>query len=426
MMNGNKSVWQFVKRYPILYLLLGMGVGIGAAAAALYLTYHAPSQDLQLLVLFMSASGSITLLSAYFIFRQATRHWFNSLHWVLWASLLLTIMLVVPNVWFPAQMMFINEHDFYLNLSALLFAGITATTFVAWVVRTITTRLDALSQAAEQLAHGDLAARSTVQGKDEIARLATTFNWMAESLQHLDEQKRLIEQTRRDLIAWVSHDLRTPLTTMRAMLEALADGVITDAETVQRYINNSLTEIANLNALINDLFELAQIDAGHLDMHFTYTSLRDLISDVLSRMNAQAAHRHIVLQGDIQPDLQSVYMAPDKIQRVLYNLIDNAFRYTPEAGAITIRAYQEADYVWVDVHNTGEPIAPEHLPHIFNRFYRGEKSRVRNVDGQRNSGLGLAIARGFIEAHHGMIRVESTAERGTTFKLAFPARPMIG
>jgi signal transduction histidine kinase len=145
-----------------------------------------------------------------------------------------------------------------------------------------------------------------------------------------------------------------------------------------------------------------------------------MISDVLSSMSAQALRRQVTLRGSVNPDLDPVYMVPDKIQRVLYNLLDNALRYTPPAGEVTIHAHRKADHVRIDVHNTGSTIDPAHLPLIFNSFYRGESSRVQSEDGHRGTGLGLAIARGFVEAHRGKIWVESQADRGTTFSFTLP------
>jgi signal transduction histidine kinase len=243
---------------------------------------------------------------------------------------------------------------------------------------------------------------------------------MADSLQKIDQQKRLVERTRRDLIAWVSHDLRTPLASLRVMIEAIDDGVVTDPDTVARYVRTSLLELQHLSRLIDDLFELAKLDAGHLEADYDRASLQDLISDVLSSMSAQAARRQVTLRGSVNPGLGPVYIVPDKIQRVLYNLLDNALRYTPPAGEVTIHAHRKADHVRIDVHNTGSTIDPAHLPHIFNSFYRGESSRVQGEDGHRGTGLGLAIARGFVEAHRGKIWVESQVGRGTTFSFTLP------
>jgi signal transduction histidine kinase len=230
-----------------------------------------------------------------------------------------------------------------------------------------------------------------------------------------------LETLRRDLIGWVSHDLRTPLASMRVMIEALADGVVDQPEMVRRYLRTIQGDIRNLSALIDDLFELAQIDAGGLRLEVAPHSLRDLISDTLESMRALTKQKGVDLSGNVAQDVDPVVMAPEKISRVLINLIDNAVRHTPAGGSITVEAWREVgtatqqDRVRVDVRDTGEGIPPTDLPYIFERFYRGEKSRSRATGG---AGLGLAIARGIVEAHGGQLWVESQVGTGSTFSLA--------
>jgi signal transduction histidine kinase len=239
-------------------------------------------------------------------------------------------------------------------------------------------------------------------------------------LQEVDEQKRQLEQTRRDLIAWVSHDLRTPLASLRAMIEALADGVVTDEATVARYLKNSQGEIKHLSQLIDDLFELAQLDAGHYDFTREPSSLSDLISDTLEAMRAQVKPHQVSLEGTVSGEIDPVMMAPEKIQRVLYNLIGNAVRHTPPGGRIAVTARLAEQGVQVDVSDTGEGLKAEDLPRVFDRFYRGESARTRDDNGTRGVGLGLAIVRGLVEAHEGKIWVESQPGQGATFSFTLP------
>jgi signal transduction histidine kinase len=412
-----------MKRFPLLSILSGMSAAL--ALAVLYIIYRLqpPTGDVRLLVVFMSGSGLLTVLLAYLLYRRGIVQWFPSMHWSLLTSVVITVALIFVNVWFTAQLMFISKHDLVLTIALLLYAGLTALLFGLFIVATLTSRIDKLAEAARRLAEGKLDTRLAVEGSDEIAKLAETFNWMASSLQKLDSQKRLVDRTRRTLIAGVSHDLRTPLTTMRVMVEAIADGVVTDPDTVARYVRSTLSELQHLSRLIDDLFEMAKLDAGQLELQFDMSSLNDLISDVLSSMSVQATQHHIRVDGCVNPDADLVYMAPDKIQRVIYNLLDNALSYTPPDGSVTINACRDGAHIRVDVHNTGSFIDPVHAPHVFESFYRGESSRVRGDDGRRGTGLGLAIARGFVEAHRGKIWVDSAPERGTTFSFTLPALP---
>jgi signal transduction histidine kinase len=253
-----------------------------------------------------------------------------------------------------------------------------------------------------------------VSGNDELAELATAFNRMATQLQEADLHQKELETLRRDLIGWVSHDLRTPLTSMRVMIEALADGVVNEPEIVQRYLRTIKGEIRSLSVLIDDLFELAQLDAGGLRFNVAPHSLRDLVSDTLESLHALSQQKGVELQGHVAADVDPVVMAPEKISRVLTNLIGNAVRHTPAGGTVTVKAWREpgSQQVRVDVSDTGEGILPDDLPHIFERFYRGEKSRSRSSGG---AGLGLAIAKGIIEGHGGKLWVESQVGQGSTF-----------
>lgn len=411
-----------MKRFPLLSILSGMSAALALAVLVVVLKINPPAKDVRLLILFMSVSGVLTVLLAYHLYCQGMSKWFSRLQWSLIATVIITVVLILINVWVTAQLMFISEHDLVLTIALLLFAGLTALFFGLFIAATLTERIDALSQAAQRLAEGKLDTRLEVRGgDDELSKLAETFNWMADSLQKLDRQKSMVEQTRRALIAGVSHDLRTPLTSIRVMIEAITDEVVTDPDTVSRYMHSSLSELQHLSRLIDDLFELAKLDAGQLDIQFDMSSLNDLLSDVLSSMSAQANQYQVTLRGSVDPNVDPVHMAPDKIQRVLYNLIDNALRYTPPNGEVMIHACRDGANVRIDVHNTGSTIAPVHIPHLFESFYRGESARVRAEDGRRGTGLGLAVARGFVEAHRGKIWVESAPERGTTFSFTIPA-----
>lgn len=409
-----------MKRYPLLVTLICMFLAQLGALFFVTQRLNPPRQDVYLLVLFMSGSGVLTVLFAFAMFRRGRMDWFPNLRWALQLGVLITIALVLLNVWVTAQLMFISQHDLILTVALLGFAGVTAFTFGLYVALILSERVNALAAGARQIAAGKFDTRLPATGRDELAELTRTFNWMAENLEEVEQQKRMIEQARQALLAGVSHDLRTPLTSIRAMIEAIADGVVSDEETVKRYMQTSLAELQHLNRLIDDLFELAKLDAKHLDIQFDQSSLADLISDVLSGMRAHAAKRAIDLNGNVDHNIDPVYMAPDKIQRVLYNLLDNAVRYTPPGNTVTIQACRQGHDVRVDIHNTGATISAADLPYIFDDFYRGESSRAQEADGHRGTGLGLAIARGFVEAHQGRIWVESDSRRGTTFSFTIP------
>lgn len=267
------------------------------------------------------------------------------------------------------------------------------------------------------MAKGDLSARLEVGSRDEIGDLAKVLNGMAEDLDHAFRRQRELEQARKDLIASVSHDLRTPLTSMRAMVEAMSDGVVSDPATVQRFLNTIKGEVEHLSTLIDDLFELSRLDSGTVELQLRPSSVEEILARVLESMTAQAGQRALNLRSRLQGELAPVLVDEHKIQRVLHNLIQNAIRYTPADGTILVEAQDLGQMVQIDVVDTGQGIPQEEMDKVFDRFYRGEKSRSREYGG---SGLGLAIAKGIVEAHEGRIWAESSLGKGSRFSFCVP------
>lgn len=417
---------QHMTQYPLLLFIGGTLAGLVGAMLIVIPTLKPPANDVAELILFMTSTGVLTMALTYILYRLGLTSYFRSLRWSLLVTIMLTVLLIFLNVWVTAQLMFISDHDLFLTTGLLVFAGLIAITFGFFISRLMTDSVREMAEATEKLAKGDLKTRLDIRGDDELAKLAGAFNAMALSLQQMDEQKQMLDQARRDLIAWVSHDLRTPLASIRVMVEAMTDGVVSDTDTVNRYMHNIQLEVEHLSHLIDDLFDLSQLDTGHIKLRWELASMRDLISDTLGSMSAQATQRQINLQGKVEGEIDPVYMAPDKMQRILYNLIHNAIVYSPPDGKIVLSARLADDKVRVDVHNDGPTIAPTELPHIFDSFYRGERSRAKDSTGHRGAGLGLAIARGFVEAHGGKIWVESSPGSGTTFSFTVPRlRPQL-
>lgn len=406
--------------YPIFRLLGAILAAFAASLAIIIPTLRPPPDEMQLLLLYMGGSGVVTVGGVYLLHKARWLRRLNTLRWALLAIILLTVALVFANVLFTLQLMYISEHDMMLTAGLLVFAGIIAVISAMVVASSIIERIRHLDTATRHLAGGDLKTRVDAEGNDEIAQLAAMFNNMAEALEAADAQKHLLEKSRRDLVAWASHDLRTPLASIRAMNEAMLDGVVTDPETVRRYRQQTHLELQNLSQLIDDLFEMAQLDAGPVQLNRKPSVLGDLMTTVLVGISARAAEGDITVVHEAAADLPLLHIAPDRIQRVLNNLLDNALHHTPPGGRVTLSARYSPGWVSVQVHNTGSVIPPDDLPHVFERFYRVERSRARSSSGHRGSGLGLAIARGFVEAHGGSISVTSSPEHGTTFTFSLP------
>ena len=381
-----------------------------------------PLGDLMYLALYLSLTS---LGSAVFGFASHRLGWWRRLPRISYALILGYILaggLTLFNVFITARLMFINQHDLALGSLLLFFAGGISIAFGYFLSNTISQGLENLAQGAQQLSQGDFSTRVPVHGQDEIAQLSTSFNKMAVQLERAAENERTLDEARRNLVAWASHDLRAPLTSLRVMLDALADGVVDDPATVARYLNQSQNEITRMSSLLDDLFELAQLDAGFRDLNFEWITLTDLISDTLESFAARATAQDITLAGSIDPQVDPVWAAPDKLSRILDNLLSNALCFTPQGGSIRLNAKIEEKATLITVEDNGSGINPKDLPHIFDRFYRGEKSRVRDKDENGGVGLGLAIAKGLVEAHGGVIWVESQLNEGSAFHFNLPRR----
>lgn len=400
-------------------LALGILLIIVLSLGIFFLVMLPPMKELGLMALYLGGTALVSALAGYVAYRLGWINFSPTLRWTLLGGYALASLLTFLNVWFSARMMFASEHDLLLAIVLLVFAGGIAMVLGYFLSTTVTERIQLLKSAAENLAQGDLQTRVPVQGRDEVAGLAVTFNQMAQQLQAADQKQRELENLRRDLIAWVSHDLQTPLASMRAILEALSDGVVEDPETVKRYLNTAQRDVRYLSALIDDLFQMAQLDAGGFPLHLAEASLSDLVSDTLESFTELAKQQELTLEGNVDSDVDPVHMDTQAIGRVLNNLIGNALRHTSNRGRVSVWVRRTPQGVEVTVSDTGAGIRAEDLPYIFERFYRGDASRSRNR-GTGGAGLGLAIARGIVQAHRGEIKVESQLGKGTQFTFYIP------
>ena len=271
--------------------------------------------------------------------------------------------------------------------------------------------------AVRSINAGSLETHVPMESRDEVGELAAALNAMVHRLQVSFGREQDLENARRELVGAVSHDLRTPLASIRAMIESINDGVVSDEETIRRYLRIMQSEVENLSQLINDLFELSQIDAGTLALHVESSSIQDLISDTLDGMGPQAAGRSLGLEGAVDGEISPVMMDSRRVQRVLYNLVQNSIRHTPTEGSIRISAVDAGDDVEVQVADTGGGIDAKDLPRLFERTYRPDRSRSRSSGG---AGLGLSIAKGIVEAHGGRLWVESELGKGSVFSFTLP------
>jgi signal transduction histidine kinase len=322
------------------------------------------------------------------------------------ALALLCTLLPLGAVLLSGVVMFQSGHD--LTILAVAVAASTAALAGAYAVsRSLSRRLMPLRGAAASFAGGDLAARAPESGPRELAELAASFNSMAERIAELFD-------ARTQLVAWASHDLRTPLASMQAMLEALEDGLAGP----EHYLPALREQVQRLGMLIDDLFELARIDTGALTLELHEAPLSGLVDSCLRGLEAEAQARRVSLGAEVDHGV-TVLCAPEKVERVLVNLLTNALRHTPSDGSVAVRAEPRAAEIEVTVEDTGDGLEPEAVARMFDRFWRGDLARTTGAGA--GAGLGLAIARGLVEAHGGRIWAESRPEGGTRVSFTLPA-----
>jgi len=301
---------------------------------------------------------------------------------------------------------------FFLAIAATLIVGLS-------LFFLLTRRLKSLSEAVRAFEKGDLARRVTLQGSDELGALGRSFNEMASTIEADVEKIRLSERMRRDLIGNISHDLRSPLASVQGYLETmvLKDSQLT-AEERRTFLEVSLRNTANLQRLVEELFELAKLDARQVQLRQEPLQIAELAQDVALKLAPEAQAAGVSLTVEPGGDLPLVTGDVGLIERVLTNLIENALRFTPEGGAVRAILDGEPRAVRVTVADTGSGIMPEDLPHVFERFYRADKSRDRAAGG---AGLGLAIARQIVELHGSSLEVHSRPGEGARFSFLLSA-----
>jgi signal transduction histidine kinase len=278
-------------------------------------------------------------------------------------------------------------------------------------------RLQALESAAERLGEGDLTARAPERGADEIARVARAFNTMAAELSARDEALRTSDRLRRQMVADVSHELKTPLTSMRGYVETLRiPDIALSPEQRGQYLDTIERETRRLERIVQDLLDIARIENDALALDQRYFDTSRLFRHVVERHQAGADARGVRLATSVDDEADQLFGDPDRLEQVVDNLTANAIRHAPDRGHVELRARLTSAAAEIAVEDDGGGIAAEHLPHIFDRFYKVDAARASGAAG---SGLGLSIARAIVERHGGTISVESQRGR-TVFTVRLP------
>ena len=302
---------------------------------------------------------------------------------------------------------FATESRLFYSLLVGIFIAII---FGLLMARSLTKPIANISQAAHKFAQGDYNSRTIATGSDELGNLGRTFNTMADSLTQ-------IEQNRRNFLANVSQELRTPITSIQALSETILDGLAPKPEQQQRYLTTIVEESKRLSRLINDLLDLSQLESDELSIVSQEINLTSWFQIAADKMKPLLAKKDLSLLLDIPTNLPTVRGDSDRLAQICTNLITNAVRHAPENSTIDITLSKEGSYVAVAISDHGPGILPKDLPHIWDRFYRGDQSRARNQGG---TGLGLAITKKLVQAMGGEILVYSIPNQGATFTFTLP------
>jgi signal transduction histidine kinase len=313
-----------------------------------------------------------------------------------------------------ALLMFVSSHDAAVMTVLLVYAATVGVAAALALARGPTASVARIAATAERLAEGDLDARvGTVPDGPELGSLARSLDDMAARLQEAIVAERDAEARRRDLMTAVSHDLRTPLAGLRAMVEAVEEGVVDDPESLRRYAGEMRRAVGALSGLVDDLFELSQLDAGAIAEEVAHARLAEVVDSALTAIEGQRREKGILVETRIE-GLEAEPISP-RVTRVLQNLLQNAIRHTPADGSVWVEARRRPEGLEVAVGDTGEGIAVVPPERVFDPFWRGDAARS-----SPGSGLGLALAKRIVEAIGGDLQVETEPERGSRFAVRLP------
>jgi signal transduction histidine kinase len=331
------------------------------------------------------------------------------------AVALTAVAAVAVGAWAAANAMFVSTHDLDALGVVLAAAGLVGVGAAVLLGRRVGRASRSLVEVARRIGEGEVGVEAGHPATTELAALARELERMSAQLETARAREQALEASRRELVAWVSHDLRTPLAAIRAMAEALEDGIVSDPATVARYHRQVSLEVDRLAALVDDLFELSRTQAGVMELHREPVALADLISDALAGAAPVAQAKGVRLEGRLDGPTPELALSTPEVARALRNLLENAIRHTPADGTVSVEAGVDGGVAYVAVADACGGIPAPDLERVFDVAFRGEAARTPGG----GTGLGLAIARGMVEAHGGELVVANDGP-GCRFVVRFP------
>jgi signal transduction histidine kinase len=309
----------------------------------------------------------------------------------------------------------VSGHGVWIVVAIVVGSGAVAVVAAKLLAGGILRDVQAIRDGLTAVRRGEREVEIVTAVPDELGELAAAANAMIGRLRYEEAARDQAEAAHRDLVAAVSHDLRTPITSLRLLAEAVGDDIV-DGEVRRGYLDRMRVHIDALSALIDDLFELSRLEAGDIRWSLEQVPLGELVGETVAAMRVQADAKGVAVRADVPDALLPARANPEKLQRVLFNLIQNAIRHTPADGSVVVRAEPVAGQIEIEVADTGDGIAPDQQPHVFTAFYRGGADSARTGAG---AGLGLAVSRAIVEAHGGRIWL-AEAPVGTRVRFSLP------
>ena len=333
------------------------------------------------------------------------------------ASSVAAVALLLVSVVCGMETMFVSSHDARVLIVVLGFSLVVSLRVARLLASAAASNLARLSRGLEGLATGGATEPIPETGPRELAAVAAAANSMARDLRTAEAEAAAADRARRELVAAVSHDLRTPLAALSLIVDAIADGVVSGPDEIAEYQARMGLHLRHINRLVEDLFELARLDAGDVRFERVAVAVPELLAETVEAFRPRAEAQTLTLVESCDAALPDVAASPQRLQRVLFNLLENAVRHSPPGGQVRLEAARENGSVRFEVADSGAGISLAEAPRVFERFYRGGDDASRPAGG---SGLGLAIARAIVEAHGGAIWVANPGEPGARVRFTVP------
>ena len=358
----------------------------------------------------VAAVSALGLAAAHWLARRPSRAPLRRRFAVVAAT---AVGVILTTVLATAELMFVSNHDALIVSAIVLSATVVALRAARVASEHVVAEVGQMRDTLGAVGAGERERRAAAATAAELSELAESANAMIAQLAEEESRRDAADAARRTLVAAISHDLRTPMAALRVMVDAIDDG-LADEETRARYLATMRTHVTALGSMIDDLFELSRLEAGDLEWSVQQVELSELVAETVAAMQVEAEAKGVAVASELPRLPRPARADPEKLQRVLFNLIQNAIRHTPPDGSVTVRAEPSGDWVEIEVADTGDGIEATDRDRVFDPFVRGGESRSGG-----GAGLGLAISRAIVEAHGGRIWL-ADSEIGTRVRFVIP------